>query len=218
MIDEFIGKIFSDWTILAFSKKDKYYNKFYLCRCRCGRESIVCLSRLKNETSQRCKSCSNRQNNIGNKNAISHGKSKFPEFRIWSAMIQRCSNPNKTNFKYYGGRGICVCSSWKNSFEKFYADMGPRPTPNHTIDRINNDGNYEPQNCKWATKSEQSKNKRPYGKSNIKGVYFSKKNNKWQASVKVGGKNKHLGSFDNKDDAASAVEKFIKTLCLENLI
>jgi hypothetical protein len=87
-----------------------------------------------------------------------HGGSKLPEYQIWSAMIQRCLNPNNKRYKDYGGRGIKVCDRWLE-FENFYEDIGPRPTPEHVIDRINNDGPYEKSNCRWATPSESARNK-----------------------------------------------------------
>lgn len=86
-----------------------------------------------------------------------------PLYVRWWHMLQRCYNPNSTHYKYYGGRGISVCERWRNSFEAYRDDMGPPPTPKHSIDRINNDGNYEPGNCRWATASEQARNKRPPG-------------------------------------------------------
>lgn len=87
-------------------------------------------------------------------------KAPRPEYYSWKAMITRCTNPNRADFKNYGGRGIKVCDRWRNSFEAFLCDMGPRP-PDHTLDRVDNDGNYEPQNCRWADWFDQSQNKRP---------------------------------------------------------
>lgn len=93
---------------------------------------------------------------------ISHGDARkgreAPEYRTWSRMLTRCTNPNDAAYHRYGGRGIVVCSRWATSYEAFLSDMGRRPTPFHSIDRINNDGNYEPGNCRWATKRQQLTN------------------------------------------------------------
>lgn len=88
-----------------------------------------------------------------------HGLTKIPEYKVWKSMKYRCSNPNLNNYKDYGGRGIKVCDRWL-SFTNFIEDMGRRPSNKHSIERVNNDGNYEPSNCEWATTDKQSANKR----------------------------------------------------------
>lgn len=89
-----------------------------------------------------------------------HGKTRTPEFRIWSGIKTRCFNSNAPEFKNYGGRGIKMCARWSASFEAFLADMGRRPSIKHSIERVENDGDYEPGNCVWVLRREQARNKR----------------------------------------------------------
>jgi hypothetical protein len=130
---------------------------FVLCRCACGTEQFRCrLANLRNGTTKSC-GCLRRE--AGQRNAT-HGMTKTPEYRAWQSMRARCTDPTDKSFIHYGGRGIAVCQAWEESFETFLADMGRRPTAKHSIDREKNDGNYEPGNCRWATRLQQTRNRR----------------------------------------------------------
>jgi hypothetical protein len=100
-----------------------------------------------------------REVHTGNTYGTTHGQTYSPEWNSWFSMRQRCQNPNHKGYKYWGGRGITICERWQ-TFENFLEDMGPRPDGT-TIDRIDNDGNYEPDNCRWADALTQGKSKRP---------------------------------------------------------
>lgn len=119
-------------------------------------------------------------------------------------MKQRCINPNHPKFKYYGGRGIEVCERWleENGYNNFLKDMGERPD-NFTLDRIDNNGNYEPSNCRWVPMSIQSLNKRPTinSKSGVKGVLWDKQKHKWYVQITTQGKKRKLGYHDTMDRA-----------------
>ncbi len=130
----------------------------WFCLCECGTKRIVLAGNLKRRKGTR--SCGCLQRELTSACHRDHGLSHSPEYAVWSAMIHRCSSPLDKEYKRYGGRGITVSPRWIKSFEAFLADMGHRPSPKLTIDRINNDGHYEPENCRWTTMKENSRNNR----------------------------------------------------------
>lgn len=119
----------------------------------------------------------------------SHGMHNTSEYKTWSYMKRRCNNPKDPRYHDYGGRGIKVCDRWQNSFRNFYEDMGDKPTPDHSIDRINNDGNYEPGNCRWATSREQASNKRVRKDSStgIPGIIYDNTTNSYAVRISING-------------------------------
>lgn len=125
------------------------------CLCDCGEIRSVQIPKLKSGQTVSCGCYAAERASRENR---THGRSRTPEYTSWRSMIQRCENPKATDYEIYGGRGVKICDRWRNSFEAFLADMGPRPAGN-TLDRIDHTGDYEPSNCRWATAKAQTANR-----------------------------------------------------------
>jgi hypothetical protein len=137
---------------------------------------------------------------------------QFPhaEYHAWYSMVRRCHNPRDANFARYGGRGIHVCDRWRNNFRAFLADMGLRPTPDHSLDRRDNDAGYTPENCRWATRSVQQRNREVV----VRAGGATRAGNRWRAQIQVNGRRVILGHFETKAEASrvyrqAALQAFI---------
>lgn len=162
------GQVFGRWKVISYAGSDN--GAKWLCQCECGTVRVVPATNL----FQGSKSCGCLQKEAASKTGKTlylrrrkvpcavktHGKSKSPEYQAWNQMIQRCTNKKLRNYSDYGGRGIKVHETWMISFVAFYEHIGPRPSVKHSLDRINNDGNYEPGNVRWATDQQQRQNSR----------------------------------------------------------
>ncbi len=161
------GDTFGRLTVKSAAMKDNAYRLIWICLCECGKAVNVRYDHL---TSGKIASCGCLRAEVGKQNghkSATHGdcrrtqdgKRKTPEYRAWSNMLSRCYNRHDISYPNYGGRGVTVCTQWRDSFASFLHDVGRRPTVHHSLDRFpGQDGNYEPGNVRWATPTEQQRN------------------------------------------------------------
>jgi len=153
-VKDLTGKHFGQLTVLAFFNIRPKLGAYWLCHCECGRETVHRGADLRKGYIISC-GCHKAQ--CARESLTTHGLSHLPIYGRWHGMLQRCSDPNHVAYARYGGKGIAVCERWK-SFENFYADMGEPPSDKHSVERIDGSLGYSPQNCCWATASEQNRN------------------------------------------------------------
>lgn len=150
---ELTGQRFGRLQVMCRVENTKHDKRQWACTCDCGANTIVPTGQLRSGHTQSCGCLITEVN-------TKHGMHASPEYGIWGQMKARCNNPGTDKYERYGGRGITVCQRWQESFAAFHEDMGPRPSPEHTVERRENNGHYAPDNCYWATWHTQYRNRR----------------------------------------------------------
>lgn len=203
------GMTFAYLTLIALTVDNRLrIRRRWLCRCVCGKEVEVPEASLVRGARESC-GCAHGKNLLGEKNpAYKHGHCRRgqvrPERAIWQGLIDRCYNPQNKGYRNYGARGISVCNEWRQSYIVFFEHVGPRPSALHSLDRIDNNGNYEPGNVRWVTRTEQNRNTRRTRLLTYNGLTLCIRD--WEE--RLGFKE---GTLQNRLDRGWAVEETLST-------
>lgn len=201
---ELLGKTFQHWKVIDVGFKLNI-SRMIKVECSCGETTYVAKSPLLNGLSESCGCASKERIADAHK---THGLAGTKPYNIWANMRSRCNNPNTTFYNNYGGRGIVHQESWRY-FENFWEDMGPTYVEGFELDRIDPNGNYTKENCRWADDCTQAYNKRQYSNntSGKTGVVLNKRSQKWIVTINVNKERVYVGTFENIEDAVSAREE-----------
>lgn len=201
-------ELIEDLGMKYATEKSNYKSRFALYKCSCGNEFETQVCSVKRGHTKSC-GCYKKQKHL--EVFETHGLGKHKLYSIWNSMMGRCLNENNKDYKHYGARGITVCESWQNP-KNFIDDMYPSYQQGLSIDRENNNKGYSPDNCRWANVNTQRRNTRKIISTNTsryRGVSWSKRDKKWLSIIGVNSKNKYIGYFDNKIEAAKAYDQYI---------
>ena len=193
------GQIFTRFTVATAEGKSKGGHILWRCHCECGNECVVLGNSLRRGHTKSC-GCYRAEQ------LLTHGLSNHPLYDVWCHMLSRCRNVDHRQYQDYGGRGIKVCVEWLESFKTFYDDMITGYVKGLEIDRIDVNGGYSPDNCRWVTPQQNILNTRSRkgSTSQYKGVRLNKVLNKWVAQIKLNGVSTYLGLFTDEVEAAKA--------------
>ena len=197
---EMASKKFNKLTVLHEVGRTKNGRFLWMCECDCGNHTTVDGVNLR---SGKTKSCGCLVAEKVKERNTKHGLSKNPAYSVWKEIRKRTNNPNHKNYSLYGGRGITIDKRW-NNFASFLQDMGERPSAKHSIDRVDSDGNYTKENCRWATQSVQVRNRRARASSNTGVQGVTKLGNKYVVRIGFNYKEKQIGTYDFLEDAIFA--------------
>jgi hypothetical protein len=201
-IKDYTGHRFGLLTVEKMCRKKTCRTSLF-CKCDCGDTKKILMQSVISGNTLSCGCLLRRAGK--NSPSYKHGGARLQEYKTWVRIKTRCYDKNNPKYPIYGGRGITVCDRWRYSAKNFMNDMGPKPSPKHSIDRIDVNGNYCKENCKWSTAAEQAMNRRIKPSTGVVGVYLDGRiNKKYRARIEIDGKKKELGRFELLEDAIAA--------------